>query len=61
MICFSYKNGPTLGPPYHFTKEEIQRYFTSLFSILSIKEVSIANTLRFKYHFYVCFMEKREK
>jgi ubiquinone/menaquinone biosynthesis C-methylase UbiE len=60
MTCFNYKNGPA---PNHFSKEDINQYFSALFNILSIKEEVFKDdtsqtNIKIQY-FYVSLMEKK--
>ncbi len=57
MTCFSYKNGQV---PNHFTENDIRRYFSTLFNILSIKEETFREKgSEFELYFYVSLMEKK--
>lgn len=56
MTCFSYKNGPA---PNHFTEDDIRRYFSRLFNILTIKEEVFTESSKSKLYFYVSLMEKK--
>jgi len=57
MTCFSYKNGPATN---HFTEEDIRKFFSDYFNILSIKEESFEENISgHKRYFYVALMEKK--
>ncbi len=40
LLCFSSKDHPSRQPPYSFSPEDIKRYFSRLFKISYIKELS---------------------
>ena len=58
LICFSDKDR---WAPQGFSREQISEYFSPLFKIESLKEVSFRETSsRFHRHFYSALMEKKD-
>jgi len=56
MMCFSYRNR---WAPNRFTKKDIQEYFSKLFKILEIKEITIKDSFGEEHSFYINLMEKK--
>lgn len=58
LLCFS---GRTAAPPYGFTPEDIQSYFSPHFHILSLKETASREPDGVVRFFLSVLMEKKEK
>lgn len=58
LICFSAKDHPSTSVPYSFSPRDIRRYFSSLFKIQRIREISHVHEDGTKHLFLSVLMEK---